>query len=779
MSGDGLMGFSRFLVAVFLVSLSVLSFEVALSFEFAFMFWFYLSFIVIAVAMFGIGVGSVFGFFLLKNGRHPYNVLMHISALGLGGSMLLTLVTARFVSTNLSGFEITLRGLTLPVGAVLLIMGSAVVPFIFAGIFLSLALNYPSPARRRISFIYMADLVGAGIGAFLITGLLPFTGVEEVIAFSAIIAVSVSTLFIKRHRILSFTVAAVLIVGSVFVLFNGSFFRPLPLGGKFLSTATDSGAVVIDTVWTSVSRLDLLEYPEGGGRRFIENGEYPITVSRGTASSVQRTDPRWSMFYRKPRSMLAIGSGGGVEVAMALSEGVGRVQAVEINPAIVDYMEGDLAEYSQGLYLDPRVQTQIEDGRTFLHRTSDKYDLIENGVLGSAGLVVPSTAMLTTKDMNVYTVEANQEYIRHLTPDGVAVTIIYGLLDDFNVVDREQGVTAISLKQYSTVREALLREGLDWERHFAIFAFEQDAENFGKTRAQAEYTFIFRNALSQAEVEQLISETQRQGLKVLYAPYNRGSVDFEKLILGLDENRDVSPATDDRPFFYFTDRGLGNMLIAAIGFVLFITLVFIIAPIAVSERLDFDISKGFSLLFFLAIGVGYILVETTLIYRLVLFLGRPSYAFQIVIFSMLTFSGLGSMATGALLRRGEDLSKAMEKMLLAISLIVILYSFTFQSFVLKYIRLELPSKIALTFLALAPPAFIMGMPFPLGLRLISEKDPHKTIWMYGVNSSGAVIASILGMYMALLYGFSKTLLLGGVMYALAFISLSLYQRGLK
>ena len=779
MSGDGSIGFNRFLVAVFLVSMSVLCFEVALSFEFAFMFWFYLSFVVIAVAMFGIGVGSVLGFYLLKNSGQKYNVFMHYSALGLGASMIISLAIARFASTRLSGFELNLAGLNIPVISVLLIMGAAVLPFVFAGVFLSLALNYPSPERRRISFIYMADLVGAGIGAFLITGLLPFTGVEEVIGLCALLAVMVSILFVKTPRKQNFFAPVIVSVFCVFIILNGSLFQPIPVGGKYLSRATEGKAEIVDTVWTSVSRLDLVEYPDGGGMRFIENGEYPITISKGASDLVQRTDPRWSMFYRKPESMLAIGSGGGVEVAMALSEDVSSVQAVEINPVIVDYMQGRLAEYSHGLYLDDRVQTQIEDGRTFLHRTEDKYDLIENGVLGSAGLVVPSTAMLTTKDMNVYTVEANQEYIRHLTKDGVAVTIIYGLLDDFNVVDRERGVTAISLKQYATVREALLREGLDWKRHFAIFAFEQDTENFDKTRAQAEYTFLFRTPLSPDEVKQLITVAEGYNLRVLYAPYNLGSLDFEELIEGLDESRDVSPATDDRPFFYFTNRGFGTLLLAAVGFTLFITSVFIIAPIAVSERLNLNVSKSFSLLYFLSLGIGYILVETTLIHRLVLFLGRPSYAFQVVIFSMLTFSGLGSMATGALLRQGHDISKATSKMLLAISLIVILYSFTFQHFVLKYIHLDLAPKIALTLIALAPPSFIMGMPFPLGLRKICEKNPRTVIWMFGVNSSGSVIASILGMYMALLYGFSKTLLLGGGMYALAFISFNLQMRRSK
>lgn len=762
--------FGIFLIGVFLVSMTVLCYQVALAFEFAFMFWFYLSFIVIAIAMFGIGIGSVLGYFIREKYPDSYFDILAYSGMGIGVGMMLSIAVASFASRLLPSLDFA--------GAfalfVTLILGSAVVPFVFSGIFLSVSLNYPTTEKRYISFIYFADLAGAGIGAFLISALLPYSSVEKVAILCGLLAILASMIFVEKIKVKHLGLLAV----SLLFIWGASYLgalSPEPVGGKFLSLAKENGARVLDTQWTSVSRVDVIEYPSGL-KRFVENAEYPITISDGQIDAGSSSDPRLSMFYRKPESMLAIGSGGGVELAMALSEGVEEIEAAEINPFIVDYMKSEMAQYSNYLYFDPRIDVAIEDGRTFVHRSSGAYDLIENGVIGSAGLVVPSTSMLTTKDMSVYTVEANQEYIRHLTEEGVLVTIIYSLLDEFNTIDREKGITSTLLKQYNTVSFALEKEGLDSKRHFAMFRFIQDGGDIQDYVAQAEYTFVFKSALEKDETMELISATERYGLEVLYAPFYEDSLNLDFVILGLPENKDVTPATDDRPFFYFTDKSYGLILIGAIGLITLLTLIFIIMPIARHTRMDFKGENIIFLIFFLAIGIGYILIEATLIQKFILFLGRPSYAFQVVLFTMLIFSGLGSMATGVLIKNEDRLTKPLILLLGLTFFIILIYSFSVQGFIHRFIHLEVLPKIISTIALISIPAFIMGMPFPLGLRLVSRHDSPKVIWMYGVNSSGSVLASILGMYMALLHGFSKSLFLGGLMYAAALIAVLTLQK---
>ena len=762
--------FVKFLFGAFLISLSTLCFEVALAFEFAYIFWFYLSFIVIALALFGIGIGSVVGYFLRTKYDKPHDSILFYSSVLAGLGMFLSLAVTFYAGSFLP--LPTSLGSTVykPLLSISAVLGTALIPFIFSGIFLSVALSYPTSKKRYISFIYFADLVGAGLGAFLITFLLPYSSVEKVMVICGFLSIAAGLLFIEpfKRRHVSLIVLS-LFAFSIFFI-NTDKLSPQPMEGKFLATAIENGATLEDSQWTQVSRVDVIEYENSSLKRFVENGEYPITISRGVSQTRKDSDPRWLMFYKKPESMLAIGSGGGVELAMALIEGVEHIQAIEINPFIVDYMRNEAAQYSGRIYFNPRVETQIEDGRTFIHRSPERYDLIENGVLGSAGLVVPSTAMLTTKDMNVYTVEANQEYIRHLTDDGVAVTIIYGLLDDFNVVDRKSGITAMTLKQYSTVREALAREGLDPSTHFVMLGFVQEAGNFQDSLAQAEYTFIFKNPLTPDDESQLLNEAKKFNMQVLYSPYSETGNNLGNLISNLPENKDISPATDDRPFFYFTDRIAGTILAIIIFFILLLTLAFIILPIGIHQKIDFSKADALMIFYFLSIGLGYILVEVTFIHRLVLFLGRPSYAFQVVLFSMLIFSGLGSLASGFFIRDEKSISKNLYAVLILTFILVMAYSAFIYDFVIRFIQMELVPKLLLTIGVLIPPAFIMGMPFPLALRQITKKNPNNVIWMYGINSTGSVMASVVGMYVSLMYGFSSSLLLGGFMYCLAFFA---------
>lgn len=754
--------FGVFLFFIFVFSAAVLCLEVALSFEYAFLFWFYLSFIIIAVAMFGIGVGSVLGYYLNKRYPSGYYHILGYSSLGMAISILFLLALFYLIGRVPSVPKDLSAGLLLYSGGFMLTGG---LPFVFVGMFLSTSLNYPGIGRRTVSYIYFADLLGAGVGAFMITPLLPILGVEGVMAFCGLLSIAVSVYFNPRRK--HAVIAGFMTLILVGMIFTGGSFINTPPGGKYLSQVLEKDGILLDTRWTPVSRVDVIELPSGL-RRFVENAEYPITISRGEINPQgSRKDPRWAMFYRKPSSMLAIGSGGGVEVIMGLSEGVKSLDAVEINPFIIDYMRNELGEYSDHLYDRPEVRVFIEDGRTFVHREGREYDLIENGVLGSAGLVVPSTSMLTTKDMNVYTAEAQRQYFRRLSEDGLAVTIIYGLLDDYNVIDRERGITAITLKQYETLKEALKGEGVDPSRHFAIFRFVQKAGNYQDEMAQAEYTFLFRKELDPEASEELLKVARGFGLEPIYLPNYAGSIDLETVIDSLPPSRDVSPALDDRPFFYYTDDRVGQILILA-GIALFIlAMLFILLPLGLWQKVNLRGSMDM-IGYFLLIGIAFILVEAVMIQKLTLFLGRPSYAFQVVLSAMLIFSGLGSLSSG-LYQEDDSDTKRVLLPLFIIGLALLVVSINLQGLVFSFIDNGLGVKILISVLLVGPLAFVMGMPFPLGLRLVGSRRSENIIWMYGVNSIGSVMASVIGMYMSLVHGLSASLRFGGILYLMAFL----------
>ena len=420
--------FKTFSFGIFLVSLASLCFEVALSYEYAYMFWFYISFIVITIAFFGIGMGSVAGYFIWK--RYPERLfdILFYSSIGLAIGMIVSIGLSSLASKVIVT-DYYYKGPTIYGGnyiiLIAIVMGSAVIPFFFSGLCLSTGLNYPSQDKRTISYIYFSDLVGAGIGSLIITAFLPYISVENVIILCGLLAICAAAVFSKKLfrknlKTLSLVLAVLLILS-----FNTSLLSPKPTNDKFLPRLERDGVKIIHTRWTPLSRIDIVQYPENGKIRFIENGIYPITVSRGEIDSPSLIeDPRSLMFTANPKNMVAIGSGGGVELTMALNASVEDIDAVEINPVVVQYMRNELKDYSNSIYYNPRITTHIEDGRAFIHRSGKQYDLIENGVLGSSGIVVPSTSMLTFEDVYVYTVEANKDYWNHMSPDGVTVTII-------------------------------------------------------------------------------------------------------------------------------------------------------------------------------------------------------------------------------------------------------------------------------------------------------------------------------------------------------------------
>ncbi len=764
--------FRLFALGIFLTSLVILSFQVSLSYEFAYMFWFNFSITVISIAMFGLGMGGVLGYFISKKRPQSYFNALYLSSIAFGVAILLSMLLIAGLSADFSQSNIRHNTYFALVSAF---------PFVFGGIVLSMGLNYPSAEKRLISYIYFADLIGAGIGSLALTALLPFTSLESILLALALTAIG-SSLFFKppNKREFALAVSTAMAVMVFFALFNQALI-PSPSQDKFLSRLKASGATILDTRWTSVSRVDVVEYADKSQIRFIVNGNYPVTASTGNIASpgIER-DPRYAMFYKKPSNMVAIGSGGGVELTMALNAEVEEITAVEINPYIIDYMKGGLREYSNNIYFDPRINTVIEDGRTYVHRSKDTYDLIENGVIGSNGLVVPSSTVLTFQDAYVYTVEANRDYFQHLSEDGVAVTIIYGLLDSYNAIDSEKGVTYYLLRQFQTVSKALELEGVDSEKHMMILRFVQPAGNLQVATAQAEYTFIFKKPLERADVEELIAEGQRFNLQTLYAPYYEDSLDLEALVQTIPPHRSVDASTDDRPFFYHIEAGVPDILKKMLLLLGILTFFFIVTPVMVDRRLKFEHQASYLLIvYFLCLGLGYILIEAVIIQKLTLFLGRPAYAFQVVLFSMLVFSGVGSYTTGHLLPTNKGILNKTPGVLVITSSTILIWSLVLPIFIYGLMKMGIYEKILLSIIFIAPLSFLMGMPFPLGLRITSSLGKNDVIWMYGVNSAGSVMGSIIGMIIAFSKGFSYSLLSGAFLYGLSFIVISLVGLMLK
>ncbi len=252
----------------------------------------------------------------------------------------------------------------------------------------------------------------------------------------------------------------------------------------------------------------------------------------------------------------------------------------------------------------------------------------------------------------------------------------------------------------------------------------------------------------------------------------------------------IAPVSDNAPFFFFTfktgdalrnvlegsGRGMdwkNNLGVVVLGIVLVISLVavlaFLIGPLALHGE-----ARGqhlLPLLYFIALGLGYILVEIALIQRFVLFLGHPTYALTVVVFLMLLASGAGSAGSRRLLARTAQ----VRPVLAVIALLVVVYIFALPAVLGTLVGLPFPAKLAISGVLLAPLGFVMGMPFPTGLRHIAAETSQasSTIeWAWAMNAASSVLGSVAAVIVAIQFGLNAALA-GGVAAYLAAILLTL------
>jgi hypothetical protein len=246
---------------------------------------------------------------------------------------------------------------------------------------------------------------------------------------------------------------------------------------------------------------------------------------------------------------------------------------------------------------------------------------------------------------------------------------------------------------------------------------------------------------------------------------------------------DVSPPTDDRPFFghYFkwsqAKQVLGELgktwqpfggagyfvIIALLILATLLSGMLILLPVALrkpSEKKRFPAATFF---YFALIGFGFLLVEIPLIQQFILFLSHPAYAMTAVIFLLLLFSALGSR-----------LSERIPLWAALAVLVIFLISapFWLSRILSLALGLSLGFRLVVTALLLAPLGFLMGVPFPKGLHAILKPDGQSSQipWAWAVNGAASVVASVLAALLALSFGFSWVLRLGALCYAGALVT---------
>ncbi|HKW96387.1 MAG TPA: hypothetical protein VJN43_01590 [Bryobacteraceae bacterium] len=746
--------------------MATLLLELSLTRIFSVVFYYHFAFLAISIALFGLGAGGVFSY-AVAGWRG--NWLAKVGRLSAVNSILVIVAVLIVLAQGVNPASSYLA----------LIYFTSSLPFFFSGAIVSLAV---SETISRVNRIYFYDLAGAATACLLLVPLLnafggPNTTIVAAVLFAAAAAIWHGMGGSARGRATNVALALGLFG---LLLFNGRYGL---IGVEYAKGQKLERESFVK--WNSFSRIAIAPDRSSGAPTIFIDADASTGIANLDFDRLSDRD-RHDLLYKGPglpyalrpaAKTLIIGPGGGWDVARALASGSHDITGVEINPIIATtIMREKFPELSHGLYLRPDVHIVVEDGRAFVRRSHEKYDVLQATLVDTWASTAAGAFALS--ENNLYTTDAFRDYLTHLTDRGILAFTRWGFDPP-----RE------SLRLVSLAIEALKGLGETSPKAHIIVGREgtrADLAAWGAT----DTVLIARRPFSREDLDRARAAMAEAHMQAVYLPDEQIGNQFTALLDSPDPAAyeraypfDITPVTDNRPFFFYTvqpsdiwdfltrastrsaDYKINRavpLLFELLAISIFATLIILALPRMVL-RTRIPRTKGLLafLTYFLVIGGGYILIEVALIQKLVLFLGHPTYALTVVIFSLLVSSSFGSYASKRLI--GSSTAKwnvALAGVAVLVALMVLEVSWLLN----KAIVLPLALKIAITIVLIFPAGFLMGMPFPTGLARLEEWHSPSVRWAWSLNAAASVLGSVAALVLAIYWGLVETLLVGAALY---------------
>jgi spermidine synthase len=483
--------------------------------------------------------------------------------------------------------------------------------------------------------------------------------------------------------------------------------------------------------------------------------------------------------------VLILGAGGGTDVLMALHAGAASIDAVELNRQMTGLVKDSYAEFAGHLYDDERVSIHTGEARGFVAQSRDRYDLIQVALLDS--FAASGSGAQALSESYLYTVEAIQEYLAHTTPGGMLAITRW-----LKLPPRD------SLKLVATVIAALRKIGAS-----------QPEQQIAMIRSWNTSTLLVRNGEFTTDDIAVIREfAHSRSFDTAFYPsmpasdanlFNRLDQPFlyDGVTALLGNNADsfterykfhITPATDDKPYFFhffkwstlpevMTLRKRGGAALIEWGYLILIATavqaaiagaILILLPLSRIRR-SWPRGTGARMgSYFFLLGLAFLFVEIAFIQKFILFLSHPLYAVAVVLSGFLVFAGFGSAYSGRLVQKvGGGERSAVTIAVAGISAFALLYVTVLPLLFQQLMGLGDAIKIGLSLLLIAPLAFCMGMPFPIGLNRVADSAPDFIPWAWGLNGFASVMSASLATLLAIEFGFTAVVLLALGLYASA------------
>ena len=719
---------------------------------------YHFSFLAISLALLGTGAGSLL-IYLRPDwfDRRPLGVMMAWFSAAFAALLVLSpLVLVRLDYEIGEDVDLTFA-LNLSVACIL----AAAISLASGGVVALAIRGYADNVGR----VYTWDLVGAGIGALVVVPLL-FSPAPELLVWLGLVAVVATVLFTDDNWTRRFGGAVTVTAVAVLVMSNLTSLLYLPMVD---GVARDD---LVADEWHPLSRVQAKPLP-GLAYSLLFYDRVFAHVPNVTGADL----PNWRDLGLGPASVgyeltgpghaLVIGGGGGRDIYNALSSGQ-QVDVIELNSAIRDAVDDALGDHSASPYSRPGVSTTIGDGRSVLAARDTRYDQIHLGFTDT--LTTNAAQGFALSEANLYTVEAFDEYFEHLQPRGI-----------LNLTRPERLVGDEALRMTVLTMAALERQGVDEpERHMVVL---RGTDSVGLITAPYETVLARLEPFSDKELARIRRLADRRGDGVAFISGGPNYGPWADLAAAQSwgdfcsgYHLDVCPPTDDQPFF-FNMRRIGDVLNGQQGYhygvdpyqLLVVTLVILVVLSLVGLLLPLRLARSnerptvSSLLYFAAVGMGFLLLEIVLIQRFVLFLGFPTYALSVVLFALLIFTGVGAAITSRLPRTRATTVTVLG----AVALLVMVVALALQPLLRSLIGVQFPLRVILSIAFLAPVGIGLGMPMPLGLSRFAALYPRSVAYAWGVNGMASVLASVLGIVIAINSGYVVATLVAAGCYAVA------------
>ncbi|MGZ6249858.1 MAG: spermine/spermidine synthase domain-containing protein [Syntrophales bacterium] len=779
-------------VSVFFISAALISYQILLFKMFSIQYWYHFAYLIISIALLGFGASGTFIFLFRRTLKDHVTLILFFCSLLFILSIWLNIYLNRMIAFN----PLMIVWDKSEILRLLYLSLSLFIPFFLGA--LCIGVSFVA-ASNYIHRIYFANLAGSGLGSLIV--LLTFFHIGPYAIMFAITLIAIlaalggSTTRVRQGIVLVAGVAAILIY--VFM------FRSLPLpmsNFKELSQAENLTAARKELALFGplglVTVLDSPAYhylpdlslncpyplPRQKGLFLDGNTVGAINEFSGNLNDIRFMDCRTnSVAYKilNHPDVLIIGGGSGTEILNATYQKAKSVSVVELNRDIIHLLQGPYKTFSGDIYRSPDIHAFIEEGRGYLQRTAERFDLIEISLIESMGAA--SAGVYSLNENYLFTTEAIRLCMERLRPEGILSISTW-------------------IKNPPRDNIKLLAMAIEAVKHGAKNA---PAQSIVVIRSWQTATLLVKNGNFLDKETETIKEFCKAHLfDISYYPgvkeketniFNKfeGDPFYSAAVSLLSKERDkfydaypyyIRPATDDRPFFShffkiemlkeylrssnralipFLDWGYILVWITACV-VFFLGMIFIVAPMPFIIPSCRGLASIIS--YFGSLGLAYMFLEISVLQQFIRYLYDPIFAASVVIGSFLVYSGVGSLIA-------ENVSPIKSRHIfwsvLAIGLVCIMFITSDQWLHSILAGLPLWLRMILCSLLIAPLAIPMGIPFPSGLSALSTEGGGFIAWAWSINGFFSVIGSSATVLIAISWGFKSTMMIAVLLYAVA------------